>query len=152
LGPRAARGQNPGVLARQIDHRPARQDLPPGWRWAPLPELGELNRGKSKHRPRDDARLYEGKYPFIQTGDVARSGGKITEHAPTYNERGLAQSRLWPAATVCITIAANIAESALLTYPVCFPDSVVGLITDRRLCYPEFAEFFIRTARASLSQ
>jgi type I restriction enzyme S subunit len=59
---------------------------------------------------------------------------------------------LWPAGTICITIAANIANSAILTYPACFPDSVVGLITDPKLCVAEFAEFFIRTAREDLSQ
>jgi len=39
--------------------------LPAGWTWATMPQLGELNRGKSKHRPRDDAALYGGPYPFI---------------------------------------------------------------------------------------
>src|SRR6185437_1375377 len=43
--------------------------LPEGWVWATMPQLGELGRGKSKHRPRDDAKLYGGPYPFIQTGD-----------------------------------------------------------------------------------
>jgi type I restriction enzyme S subunit len=63
----------------------------------------------------------------------------------------LKQSRLWPAGTVCITIAANIADSGILTYKACFPDSVVGFIADARLCSPEFVEFFIRTARENLS-
>ena len=63
---------------------------------------------------------------------------------------GLAQSRLWPEGTVCITIAANIAESAILTYPACFPDSVVGIITDPNIAIPEYVEYFIRTARANL--
>ncbi len=51
-----------------------------------------------------------------------------------------------------ITIAANIAESAVLTYPACFPDSVVGLVTDLQICLPEYVEFFIRTAKDGLSQ
>lgn len=65
---------------------------------------------------------------------------------------GLAQSRLWSAGTICITIAANIAESAILTYQACFPDSVVGLIPEPALCVTEFAEFFMRTVRNDLSQ
>jgi type I restriction enzyme S subunit len=73
-------------------------------------------------------------------------------HKQTYSEAGLAQSRLWPAGTICITIAANIADSAILTYPVCFPDSVVGLIVDPEFCVTEFVEFFVRTAREDLSQ
>jgi type I restriction enzyme, S subunit len=127
-------------------------EIPAEWAWIRLPELGELNRGKSRHRPRNAPHLYGGPYPFIQTGDVARSGGRITSHRQAYSEAGLAQSRLWPRGTVCITIAANIADSALLTYPACFPDSVVGLITVPSLCLPEYAELFIRTARADLSQ
>jgi len=59
---------------------------------------------------------------------------------------------MWPAGTVCITIAANIANSAILTYPACFPDSVVGVIPDESLCLAEYLEFFIRTARADLDQ
>ena len=124
--------------------------VPEGWTWLWLPELGELGRGKSKHRPRNDPRLYGGPYPFVQTGDVRNSGGRVTSHSQTYSEEGLAQSRLWPSETVCITIAANIADSALLTYPACFPDSVVGLIANSEVALPEFIEMFIRTARSRL--
>ena len=114
-------------------------ELPVSWRWVQLPSLGFLGRGKSKHRPRNAEHLYGGAYPFIQTGEIARSGGRITQHKQTYSEAGLAQSKLWPEKTVCITIAANIADSALLTYSACFPDSVVGLITDSEICLPEYA-------------
>ncbi len=127
-------------------------EIPNEWTWIYLPYLGEMSRGKSKHRPRNAAHLYGGPYPFIQTGDIAQSAGHITSHQQTYNETGLAQSHLWPAGTVSITIAANIAASAILTYPACFPDSVVGLILDQDLCFAEYAEFFIRTARANLDQ
>lgn len=33
---------------------------------------------------------------------------------------------MWPAGTLCVTIAANIAQTGILTFPACFPDSVVG--------------------------
>lgn len=98
---------------------PGLQGIPGSWSWTRLPDLGELGRGRSRHRPRNARHLYGGPYPFIQTGDVAQSGGRITRHAQTYSETGLAQSKLWPAGTVCITIAANIADSAILTYPAC---------------------------------
>ena len=110
-----------------------------------------MSRVKSRHRPRNAPFLFGGLYPFIQTGDIAQSRGRISSHKQLYSEADLAQSRLWPAKTVCITIAANIAESALLTYPACFPDSVVGIITDRSKCLPEYLEFFIRTAKSDLS-
>jgi len=52
----------------------------------------------------------------------------ITEYSQTYNEDGLAQSKLWNAGTLCITIAANIADTAILGIDACFPDSVIGFI------------------------
>lgn len=128
------------------------RSLPEGWAWATMPQLGVLNRGKSKHRPRDDQRLFGGSYPFIQTGDVRRSGGLIREHSQTYNEFGLKQSRLWPAHTLCITIAANIAETGFLTYPACFPDSVVGFSSEGDPVTVRYIEKFLRTARQNLER
>lgn len=98
------------------------------WATKKLSQLGELNRGVSKHRPRNDPALLGGPYPLIQTGDVSNSGLYITEHSASYSELGLAQSRLWKAGTLCITIAANIAQTSILTFDSCFPDSVVGFI------------------------
>ena len=84
------------------------------WQWLRLPEIGDLDRGKSKHRPRNAAFLFGGPYPFVQTGEVRAAEQYLTTYSKTYNEAGLAQSCLWPAGTVCITIAANIAETAIL--------------------------------------
>lgn len=89
-------------------------------------EFGSLDRGVSKHRPRDAPHLFGGPYPFIQTGDVANAGDRICSYTATYSEAGLAQSKLWPKGTLCITIAANIARAAILEFDACFPDSVVG--------------------------
>ena len=51
------------------------------WESVHLTDVGELGRGKSKHRPRNDSALYGGAYPFIQTGDIAQSRGRITRTA-----------------------------------------------------------------------
>ena len=126
-------------------------ELPEGWVWTNMPKLGELNRGKSKHRPRDD-KLYEGLYPFIQTGDVRKSEGSITEFSQTYSDFGLKQSRLWPAGTLCITIAANIAETGALKFAACFPDSVVGFLVEDGATTTQYVEYFIRTARDKLER
>ncbi len=101
---------------------------PNKWRVVPLAKAGHLERGRSQHRPRDAPHLYGGSYPFIQTGDVAVSNGLITRYNRTYSEAGLAQSRLWPKGTLCITIAANIAKTGILAFESCFPDSIVGFI------------------------
>ncbi len=98
------------------------------WPTQKLSKLGELNRGVSKHRPRNDPDLLGGPYPLIQTGDVSNSGLYISDYSSTYSELGLAQSRLWKEGTLCITIAANIAQTSILAFDACFPDSVVGFL------------------------
>ncbi len=121
--------------------------LPDRWCWATLDQLGRLDRGRSRHRPRNAAHLYGGPHPFIQTGDVRAADQYIRSHKQTYSELGLAQSRLWPEETLCITIAANIAETAILSYQACFPDSVVGVVFDDELVSVRYMEMFIRTVR-----
>ena len=91
-----------------------------------LPELGELGRGVSKHRPRNAPELLGGEYPLIQTGEVSNAGLYIENYENTYSELGYKQSKMWKAGTLCITIAANIAKTAILKFDACFPDSVVG--------------------------
>lgn len=127
-------------------------EVPETWRWLRLPELGDMDRGKSRHRPRDDARLFDGPFPFVQTGEVRAADRYLTSYSKTYSAFGLEQSKLWPIGTVCITIAANIAETAILGIEACFPDSVVGFNADAARCLPDYVEYFIRTAKADLEQ
>ena len=108
------------------------------WNMIYLNMLGELNRGISKHRPRNAPELLNGKYPLIQTGDIASSDLYITKYSSTYSELGLKQSRMWPSGTLCITIAANIAKTSILKFDACFPDSVVGFISGK-----EYMQVFI---------
>jgi len=123
--------------------------LPATWTVASLPMLGDFGRGKSKHRPRNDPRLYGGEYPFVQTGVVASSRGRIVKFDQTYTELGLAQSKLWPVGTLCITIAANIAKTGVLQFDACFPDSVVGL-TPAAGVIPGYVELVLRTLQQGL--
>ena len=99
-----------------------------GWENKTLCDVGKLDRGKSKHRPRNAPELLGGPYPLIQTGDIANSNGYIKYFKSSYSEVGLKQSKLWPKGTLCITIAANIAKTGILTFEACFPDSVVGFV------------------------
>lgn len=111
------------------------------WVELKLTEVGSLQRGKSKHRPRYAFHLYNGKYPFIQTGEVRESRKYISEFKNTYSEAGLAQSKLWPKNTLCITIAANIAELGILKFDACFPDSVIGFIPDKNKSNLDFVYY-----------
>lgn len=102
------------------------------WETDILKNLGELNRGVSKHRPRNAPELLGGPYPLVQTGDVSNADTYINDYSSTYSEIGLKQSRMWSKGTLCITIAANIAQTGILTFDACFPDSVVGFISGSR--------------------
>ena len=109
------------------------------WEIKKLSQLGTFARGKSKHRPRNDKRLFEGGgYPLVQTGEIKDANLYITHHSQEYGEFGLKQSKMWDAETLCITIAANIAETALLSYPMCFPDSVVGFRANKGVSSEKF--------------
>jgi type I restriction enzyme S subunit len=113
----------------------------------------EFGRGKSRHRPRGDPQLLGGKFPFIQTGDIANAKHHISSYSQTYNETGLAQSKLWPRGTVCIAIVgANVAETAILDFDSCFPDSVIGFIADEKLTYPEYVQFLLLAFKATLKE
>lgn len=102
------------------------------WDIKELGELGELNRGISKHRPRNAPELLGGNYPLIQTGEIAAAQLYVTKYTSTYSEIGYQQSKMWPKGTLCITIAANIAKTAILKFDACFPDSVVGFISNHK--------------------
>jgi type I restriction enzyme, S subunit len=122
-----------------------------GWKRKTLWEVAtDFGRGKSRHRPRNDPKLYGGPYPFIQTGDVRGADQLITEYKQTYNNAGLAQSKLWPKGTLCITIAANIAETGILGFDACFPDSVIGVVVDQRQTSTKFLEYLLQTVKAAL--
>lgn len=111
------------------------------WPEHSLDELGFVSRGKSKHRPRNAEHLYDGLYPFVQTGDIKHSGLYLTEYTQTYSEDGLAQSKLWPEGTLCITIAANIADTSILGIDACFPDSVIGFIPNKKKADARFVKY-----------
>lgn len=121
--------------------------LPMGWRALRLDQLGAVERGRSRHRPRNAPFLYNGQHPFIQTGDVKAAGLRVYQYSQTYSDAGLAQSRLWPVGTLCITIAANICDTALLGIPACFPDSIVGFTADRDTADAVFVKYALDFAK-----
>lgn len=132
-------------------------EIPKSWEWVRLGEIGDLARGKSKHRPRNEPKLFGGKYPFIQTGDVAAAkGGVIEKFDQTLSEFGLKQSRLFPMGTLCITIAANIADTAVLGFEAAFPDSVVGFtpLVDSEIFdnFVKFIQFYIQATKDEIDK
>ncbi|WP_375191769.1 restriction endonuclease subunit S [Marinobacter sp.] len=126
------------------------EGYPDSWTFNRLSEVGQLARGKSKHRPRNDPRLFGEEYPFIQTGEVANATGEITSATRFYSAFGLEQSRLFPAGTLCITIAANIADTAILGIDACFPDSVVGFTPKDSEALAYFVKYLIDANKQDL--
>jgi type I restriction enzyme S subunit len=120
------------------------------WKPVKLDQLGFVGRGKSRHRPRDAAFLYGGPYPFFQTGDIKAANLHLIEYRQTYSEADLAQSKLWKPGTLCITIAANIAETAILGIEGCFPDSVVGFVADPAKSDVRFIKYYIDTIKLQM--
>ena len=103
-------------------------EVPEHWEVVKVKQVSKICRGKFTHRPRNDPSMYDGAYPFIQTGDVARAGKVIEKYSQSLNERGLKVSQMFPKGTLVMTIAANIGDVAILDFEACFPDSIVGFI------------------------
>lgn len=123
------------------------------WEEKKLQDVARVfGRGKSKYRPRNWAGLYGGDYPFIQTGDVRNANKFITNYSQTYNDVGLAQSKLWNKGTICITIAANIAETAILDFDACIPDSIIGFEVDDKKADLNFVYYLLQSFKSELQK
>jgi type I restriction enzyme S subunit len=125
-----------------------------GWVEKRLTEISqEFGRGKSRHRPRNEPKLYNGPYPFIQTGDISNADHWLTDYTQTYSELGLAQSRLWQKGTICIAIVgATVGETAILDFEACFPDSVIGIVVNNQFADNEYVEYLLQSFKALLKE
>lgn len=126
-------------------------DIPDSWRLDSLGEVARIERGQFTHRPRNDPRFYGGSIPFIQTGDVTKSNGRIRSYSQSLNELGLSVSRVFPKRTIVLTIAANIADTGILEFDSAFPDSLVG-ITPKPGLDPVFLEYYLRTQKPEMNR
>ena len=124
--------------------------VPEEWKISKLSEIATVERGKFSHRPRNAPEFYGGNIPFIQTGDVVNSNGKISSYTQTLNEKGLSVSRLFKKGTIVITIAANIGDTGILQFDSCFPDSLIG-ITPSEIIDPIYLEYYLRTQKEYLN-
>lgn len=98
-----------------------------------IKSFSQILRGKFTHRPRNDERLYDGEFPFIQTGEVSQAGKYINNYRQTLNEWGYSVSKEFPKGTLCLTIAANVGDVAILNFNACFPDSIVGIVPNEEV-------------------
>ena len=122
-------------------------EIPEHWEVKKLKFVSEVVRGKFTHRPRNDTRLYGGKYPFIQTGDVAKAGKYLSQYSQTLNELGFNVSKQFSRGTIVMTIAANIGDISILDIDACFPDSIVGFYPKMGIINNDFMYFVLLALR-----
>ena len=125
--------------------------VPESWEVSTLGESARLERGRFMHRPRNEPRFYGGTTPFVQTGDIVKAGGRIRDFTQSLNEDGVAISRVFPAGTILITIAANIGFTGILCFDSACPDSLVA-ITPERFVTSEFLEHYLQTQQEEMDR
>ncbi len=110
-----------------------------------LGDVAVLERGRFSPRPRNDPRYYGGDYPFIQTGDIAGCGHRLSEYRQTLNEKGIHISKKFSAGTIVIAIVgATIGATAILEIDVYAPDSVIGISVNDELYNNVFMEALLQ--------
>ncbi len=114
------------------------------WKVLKLKDVAKIARGKFTPRPRNNPIYYNGDIPFVQTSDVVNANGKIEVYTQTLNEKGLAVSKLFPAGTILITIAANIGHVGVLQIDMACPDSLIG-ITPNNETHNYFLNYYLAT-------
>lgn len=146
------RGLNPDVPLKDSGVEWIGQ-VPEHWEVKQIKYLTKIYRGKFGHRPRNDPALYDGIYPFVQTGDVARANKYITNYTQTLNDKGIKVSQLFPQGALLMAIAANIGDVAILDFEAYAPDSIVGFTPNKEIslkflyyCFITLAEELKRSA------
>jgi len=125
--------------------------VPESWEVVELGEIAAIERGKFAHRPRNHPRFYGGSTPFVQTGDVSNCNGRIENYSQTLNEEGVRISKVFPAGTILITIAANIGFTGILEFDSACPDSLIGLTPSNRVS-AEFLQYYLSTQQPEMDR
>jgi len=142
------------LLTKGIGHKKFKEtkigEIPEQWKIVKLEDIASVERGRFSHRPRNDPKFYGGDIPFIQTGDVVNSNGRVKVFSQTLNEQGLKVSKMFPKGIIVMTIAANIGDTGILEFDACFPDSLVG-IQPKSSIDPVYLEYFLRSRKQHLN-
>jgi type I restriction enzyme S subunit len=143
------------LFTEGLRHEPQKQTeigpVPESWEVMKLGEIAKIERGKFSHRPRNEPRFYGGEYPFVQTGDVSNCDGYVRSYTQTLNKDGLAISKMFPAGTILITIAANIGFTGILEFDSACPDSLIG-ITPNENVQTEFLNYYLITQQPEMDR
>lgn len=124
--------------------------VPSDWKIRELQELATVERGRFSPRPRNDPQYYGGNMPFVQTGDITNAKTFLSEYKQTLNEKGVAVSKVFPANSILLTIAANIGDTAITTFDVACPDSLVGIKPNINKCDVFWLKMVLETKQQEL--
>ena len=113
------------------------------WEEKTLADVSIVERGKFSARPRNDPKFFGGSMPFIQTGDITNSDLFLTNYTQTLNSDGILVSKVFPQKTILITIAANIGDTAITTFDIACPDSVVAIQADENRSNVFFLKYIL---------
>ncbi|MBL9170598.1 MAG: restriction endonuclease subunit S [Verrucomicrobiales bacterium] len=126
-------------------------DVPEHWTVQRVKSLTNILRGKFTHRPRHDPAMYDGPYPFIQTGEINQANRFVGQYHQTLSEAGFQQSKQFPKGTLVMTITgAGTANVAILDYEACFPDSIVGFVPKNGMALDYLYNLFVAMRQALL--
>lgn len=125
--------------------------VPESWEVVELGQIAAIERGKFAHRPRNHPRFYGGSMPFVQTGDVSNCNGRIESYSQTLNEDGVRISKVFPAGTILITIAANIGFTGILEFDSACPDSLIGITPNDRAS-ADYLQYYLSTQQLEMDR
>jgi len=109
-------------------------DIPENWVWCRFGEIVNMSRGRFSVRPRNDPDYFGGEYPFIQIGSLNDWGSTIEDAPQSLNAKGYKVSKEFPTSTIAIAIVGGtIGNLGVLGKPMCFPDSIIGILPTSHL-------------------
>lgn len=112
-------------------------ELPGGWAWAHLEQLGETTTGSTPPYSDGDA-SYGGEIPFVKPTDL--NAGYVVDRArDSISDSGMKHMRLLPAMSVLVTcIGATIGKTGLARMACVTNQQINALSVDPSLIVPEF--------------
>jgi type I restriction enzyme S subunit len=110
-----------------------------------LKDISKIARGKFSIRPRNDPRYFNGKYPYVQTGDITKSNHRLSKYHQTLNEKGIKVSKEFKKGTIVIAIVgATIGATAILEIDTYAPDSIIGIEVHKNFSNAIYIENLLR--------
>ena len=117
------------------------QELPQGWVWTTINQIGKAVTGNTPSTARPD--FYGGHIPFFKPGDLD-SGYSISEAETKLTEAGAASARILPPHSILVTcIGATIGKTGFSTVAGATNQQINALVPDAAAVVPQFAYFGI---------